>query len=88
MNALEAEDHIMTNELNWNLAGNKFSTGIMRDRSCWRTWKKTKETPKYKAFIEETVRMNNPDGLFYKMKELVQADPKREGWPECAYKKS
>jgi hypothetical protein len=88
MNALEVEDFIMTNELNWNLAGNKFSAGIMQNFSTWQKWKNTRQSPVCKAYIEKTVRMNNPGGLFYKMKELVQADPKREGWPECSYKKS
>ena len=58
MDELEVEDFIMTNEINWNPAGFKKSTGIMRVSKVWLTWKKTRQNPKYAEYIKRTVEMN------------------------------
>jgi hypothetical protein len=73
MTELEVEDFIMCNELNWNPAGFKKSTGIMRSPEVWRDWKKTRENPDYAVYIERTVVMNNKDKEFEKFKAKVQS---------------
>lgn len=69
MNDFELEDFIMDNEINWNSAGFKLSTGIMRNREAWRDWKKTRTNPDYAVYIERVAVINEKNRLYEEFKK-------------------
>ena len=69
MNEFELEDFIMDNDIHWNSAGFKLSTGIMRNREAWRDWKKTRTNPDYAVYIERVSVMNEKKRLYEEFKK-------------------
>ena len=69
LTALEAEDFVMTSEINWNLQGWRWSKKMMKERSCWEEWFQMRKRDE----VKKTIADNNEGGQFDAYKAEYQA---------------